>query len=91
MLTNGETMWADDLTDELANAYQAAGVGLQKSRKAERYKVKCYKITGVEVLESYDWEGSYIPLIPVIGEELEVGDEIFRHGLIYHARDSQMG
>lgn len=89
LLTNGETLWADDLTDELASAYQAAGVGLQNSRKAEHYKVKCHKITGVEVLESYDWEGSYIPLIPVIGEEIEVGDEIFRHGLIYHARDSQ--
>lgn len=91
LLTDGSTIWADELDEEegLAEALDARGIGIKASRKSTEYKVKCYKITGVEVLETYDWEGSYIPLIPVIGEEVEVGDEIYRHGLIHHSKDSQ--
>lgn len=89
MLTNGATMWADELDEDEAAQLDAQGVTIKATRKSERWKVKCHKITGVERLESYDWEGSYIPLIPVIGEEIEVGDEIFRHGMVYPTVDSQ--
>lgn len=89
MLTNGQTVWDDEITDEMAMALDAQGIGIRAKRQSERYKVKCRKITASEVLEEFDWEGSYIPLIPVIGEEIEIGDEVFRHGLIYPAMDSQ--
>jgi hypothetical protein len=89
LLTNGQTMWDDEITDQMAADLGAQGIGVQAKRKSERYKVKCRKITANAVLEEYEWEGSYIPLIPVIGEEIEVGDEVFRHGLIYPAMDSQ--
>ena len=89
LLTNGATMYDDELDEDEIAQLDAQGIGVKDKRAVEAYKVKCYKITGVEILETYEWEGSYIPLIPVMGEEIEVGDEIFRHGLIYHSRDSQ--
>lgn len=89
LLTNGATIYGDELDEDEIAQLGAEGVGIKAKRPVEAYKVKCYKITGVEVLETYEWEGSYIPLIPVMGEEIEVGDEVFRHGLIYHSRDSQ--
>lgn len=89
LLTNGDTLWEDELTPELIGAYSSLGVGVRARRTSERWKVECRKITGVEVLEQYDWEGSFIPLIPVIGEEIEVGDEVFRHGITYPTMDSQ--
>lgn len=89
LLTNGETVWGDEITDAMAFEMDMAGIGIQARRKVATWQVKCRKITGVEVLEEFDWAGSYIPIIPVIGEEVEVGDEVFRHGLVYPLMDSQ--
>lgn len=38
----------------------------------KRYEVKQYIVNGVEILETNDWIGSWIPIIPVIGEEIYV-------------------
>lgn len=89
LLSDGSTVYGDELTESSALFLEQAGIQIVNSRKAKDYKVKCYKITAAEVLEEYDWAGRYIPLVPVIGEEIEVGDEVFRHGLVYPMMDSQ--
>lgn len=89
LLSDGSTRYGDELSDNDLFMLGQAGVVITNKRKAKGYKVKCYKITGVEILETYDWAGTWIPLIPVIGEEIEVGDEVFRHGLVYPMMDSQ--
>lgn len=85
LMSDGSTRFGD----EAVNPALMAPLAVVNKRKAKAYRVKCYKITALEVLETFDWAGSYIPLIPVIGEEIEVGDEIFRHGLVYPMMDSQ--
>ena len=89
LLTDGSTRYGDEIGDAEALMLGQAGLGVADTRKVTAHRVKCYKITGLEVLETYDWAGSWIPLIPVTGEETEVGDEIFRHGLVYPMMDSQ--
>lgn len=89
LLSDGSTRYGDELSDEDLLFMEQVGLTIANQRKAKSYKVKCRKITGVEILETYEWAGQHIPLIPVIGEEIEVGDEIFRHGLVYPMMDSQ--
>lgn len=89
LLSDGSTRFGDDITEQDAAEMEAAGLYIVNSRKVDAYKVKWRKITGVEVLDEGDWLGKFIPIIPAIGEEIEVGDEIFRHGLIHHAKDAQ--
>lgn len=89
LLSDGSTRYGDELSDNDLLALAEAGLTIANKRKARDYKVKCHKITGVEILETYEWAGRHIPLIPVIGEEIEVGDEVFRHGLVYPMMDSQ--
>ena len=63
--------------------------GLQ-IRKVKTHKVEQWIVNGVEVLEGpYEWPGSDIPIIPVIGSEIPVDDKVLRHGLIRFARDPQ--
>lgn len=85
LLSDGSTRYSDEAIDPTA----MVGLEVVDARDVTAYRVKCYKLTGVEVLASYDWTGQTIPLVPVIGEEIELGDEVFRHGLIYHAKDGQ--
>jgi hypothetical protein len=51
--------------------------------------VKMSKITACEVLEDYDWLGSRIPLIPIIGEELNVDGKPVLRGIIEMGMDAQ--
>jgi hypothetical protein len=60
------------------------------TRKQETRKVKWAKLTGFDVLETGDWNGKYIPLIPVIGTELHPFDSERRWvGVIGPAKDAQ--
>lgn len=51
--------------------------------------VKWKLINGIEVLEETDWMGKYIPIVPVIGDEIDVDGQTTYEGIVRHARDSQ--
>jgi hypothetical protein len=61
--------------------------------KAERVmqvpSVKCDIINAVQSLQSFDWAGSRIPLIPVLGEELNVDGKVWLRGVIEEGMDAQ--
>ena len=65
-------------------------LGLKRRRKVNGHKVVRYIINGTQVLEGPgEWPGKYIPIIPVVGEEIFVGDRLVRHGLVRFAKDAQ--
>jgi hypothetical protein len=66
---------------------KGADVRMQRTMKVPT--VKGYKINAVEVLEQWDWAGSRIPLIPVIGEELNVDGKPVLRGVIEMGMDAQ--
>ncbi len=51
--------------------------------------VEGFKITATEVLESWDWLGSRIPLIPILGEEINVDGRPVLRGVIQEGMDAQ--
>ena len=82
----------DDLTDdENADAKEAqilASGGRVEMREA--FKVVRYVISGADVLEGPEqWPGRYIPIVPLIGEEVFVGRRRYRHGIVRFAKDPQ--
>ena len=72
-------------------AAQAAQLGLTvvAERQSQVPVVWWCKITGHQVLERVRWPGSWIPIIPVLGDEFAVGDRIRLSGIIRDARDPQ--
>lgn len=60
------------------------------TRNVEDVKVWWCKLTGFEVLEKEEWNGKYIPIIPVLGRELQPFDSERRWvGIIGPAKDAQ--
>lgn len=57
-------------------------------RPVKCYKVKQYLITGVEVLEENEWPGSYIPIVPVYGDEVNFEGSRYFRSLIRDAKDA---
>ena len=59
-----------------------------KPRDIKCYKVTQYLMTGVEVLETNEWPGTFIPIVPVYGDEVNFeGNRHFR-SLIRDAKDA---
>lgn len=65
------------------------GVTVLKTRQTQEFSVKWCKITGHEVLEQTDWPGKWIPIIPVLGDELDVDGERILEGIVRQAKDPQ--
>lgn len=60
-----------------------------KPRDVKSYKVTQFIVSGAEVLETVDWAGTYIPIVPVWGEELSVEGKRKLRSLIRGAKDAQ--
>lgn len=58
------------------------------SRRVQTRVVKGYKINGSEILERWEWEGKYIPFVPVIGKEFVVNERVVPRGMIRAAMDA---
>jgi hypothetical protein len=59
------------------------------TRKTMVPVINWYKINGEEILEETTWPGSFIPIIPVHGEELIVDGKRVFEGIVRHAKDPQ--
>lgn len=67
----------------------ASGLEVVQKRDTVERKVMWSKITATEVLEEREWAGKYIPIIPVIGDEITIGGKRMVFGMVRFARDPQ--
>lgn len=90
LLSDGRTVWQDEVKDVLDELAEQYGVEVIRQRKVKTYRVKWMKVTAYAILEGpIDWPGSTIPVAPVLGKEITLGDRTYYRGLIRHARDAQ--
>jgi len=92
-------IYSDDLPEgyELSNGgitLQGQTLPIVADRKSERINVVQYIMNGVENLEKTDWEGRWIPIIPVFGKQYWLqdagGSKRVVESLIRKARDGQL-
>jgi hypothetical protein len=99
LMPDGKTVVLDNLSDEpsvdeygMPAPSERATAEAMATRVEDRpgFQVCRYIISGVEILEDLgEWPGRYIPIIPVVGEEVRSGRRVYRHGAIRYARDPQ--
>lgn len=91
LMPDGEIL---DLTDkgEEGHAEKLAMAQGANARieKRDGHKIERYLITANEVLEGpTPWPGRYIPIVPAIGIEMQVGRRRLRRGVVRLAKDAQ--
>lgn len=62
---------------------------IAKKRDTQVYAIKWCKMNGLEVLEETVIPGKWIPIIPVLGDELDVDGKVTLEGVVRHAKDPQ--
>lgn len=58
-------------------------------RRVRVPKITWYKINAAEIIEQQDWVGKYIPIIPVLGDDLDIDGRRDLSGLVRAAQDPQ--
>lgn len=87
LLSDGSATFADD--KDFFNRLSAYGITVVDKRDSYKKSIKYCKMTAVEILEERDWAGKYIPIVPVYGRHLVVGDKRKKFGMIRYAKDPQ--
>lgn len=83
-LANGFVGWKDEIPEHIMETFEVVD-----ERESDYPKVCCYKLTAVEVLEENPWLGDCIPIIKVIGDEIDIEGRVKLAGLIRDAKDPQ--
>jgi hypothetical protein len=81
LLSNGESGWKDKLLE------LPEGVTIVKTRKSLRKTVQWFKLTATQILEKADIPCDWIPVFPVMGDEIDLDGRVYRSGLIRNAKD----
>jgi hypothetical protein len=85
---DGETFKLSDIEDQALQKAIKANESIQK-RKVAVKKCKWYLIAGDQILDRRDWLGKYIPIVRVVGEEVEIDGKIDRKGHTRALKDAQ--
>lgn len=94
-LENGAAVLESDLPDG-AKVYgkmlnvEGQMIGILNERATKRKQWKWCKLVGGsdKPIEERDWPGSYLPIITVVGKELNVDGQIVRKGIVRDLKDS---
>ena len=65
------------------------GMVIVDERETQIPEIKWYKINAIEILEKTDWPGKWIPIIPVLGEEMIIEGKRQLISLVRFAKEPQ--
>jgi hypothetical protein len=87
LLSDGTATFADD--KDFFKRLEAYGITVVDKRDSFKKTIKYVKMTAVEILEERDWAGKYLPIVPVYGRHIVIGDKRKKFGMIRYAKDPQ--
>lgn len=71
------------------DVFEVMGLQVVGERATKSWKVVQRIMTGAEILETNDWAGKYIPIVPVYGDEINIEGKRYLRSLIRDAKDPQ--
>jgi hypothetical protein len=86
-LSDGSSTFAED--KDFFARLAMAGIVVVDKRPSYKKSIKYCKLTANEIIEEGTWAGKYIPIVPVYGRHLVVGDKRHKFGMIRYAKDPQ--
>ena len=90
LLLSDGTVTRESKVKDVLDDLRRGGVKVERRRKIEVWVVRWHKATAWSLLEGPKvWPGSTIPLVPVLGEAVDLEDVTFYRSLVHDAKDEQ--
>ena len=86
-LSDGSSTFAED--KDFFARLKMAGIVVVDKRPSYKKTIKYCKLTANDIIEEGTWAGKYIPIIPVYGRHIVIGDKRKKFGMIRYAKDPQ--
>jgi len=90
-LDDGRILDRDELDKDpdLKFGLEAGLLNIVGERKTKGHKVTQRIMSGAEILETNEWPGRFIPIVPVYGDEFDIEGKRYLRSLIHSAKDAQ--
>lgn len=88
-LSNDTTVDVKEYEAQIEEMIRLGITPVGEPQDVKGHKVTQYIMTGAEVLETIEWQGKYIPIVPVYGDEINVEGKRYFRSLIADAKDPQ--
>ena len=89
LLLSDQTVIETEVYERNKPAFDATGVRVIGQRDVDSHRVRQHIMSGAEVLETVEWAGKYIPIVPVYGSEVVLKGKRHFRSLIRGAKDAQ--
>lgn len=89
LLMSDQTIMDEDDYKKNKPLLDQMGISVVGERQTQTHKVNQQLMTGAEVLETNEWAGKYIPLVPVYGNDVHIQGKRYLRSLIRDAKDPQ--
>jgi len=88
-LSSGHIGFEDELADSIKDEIKANPDLIVNEREVQCKKIKWYTLTAHQILDEEEWMGKWIPIVKVIGDEVDIEGKTTLAGIIRDAKDAQ--
>lgn len=88
-LDNGWTGYRDELSDDVKQRIESKRILVKRQREVKVPRWDWYKLTAVEILERNRWLGFRLPVIRIVGNEIDIEGKVSYSGVIRGAKGAQ--
>ncbi|MFK3738960.1 portal protein [Massilia sp. TN1-12] len=89
-LSDGTVMFEEQLADPvLQDVLKVQGITEVARRPVRSMQVTQHIMNGVEIIETNEWAGKYIPIVPVYGDQVIIDGKRHLKSMIHDAKDAQ--
>lgn len=90
-LSNGEIAPVEKLSDpEFAKLMEVQQITEVARRTVRAMQVTQHIMNGIEIIETNEWAGKYIPIVPVYGDQIIIDGKRHLKSMIHDAKDAQL-
>lgn len=88
-LSTGWKGYRDEVDEFTEKRIRNGSVEILQRRDSNRRVVKYYKVSAIQILERNEWVGKWVPIVQVIGDEIDIEGKVKLSGIIRDAKDAQ--
>lgn len=88
-LDTGHEGWKDELDEATLELIDKGEIAIEETRDSHVPVVMWYKLTAKDVISERKWLGKYIPIVKVIGDEIDIEGKVSYQGVVRQAKGAQ--
>jgi len=89
-LSDGSCVRKDSIAVDIDGSFLLpGGLSIVQEREDFEHVIKWYKSNGIEILSETIWPGEHIPIVPVLGDEIDINGKTVIESVTRYAKDPQ--